>query len=711
MTQPIPNQEAIFDAVSRLSLGLRGDLEVSRQVSGDRIQYVVRDPLTFTSCALSQEDYQVFLHLEPNRTVQECYQRITDAGLMACDQRDDFYRFILDLNRRNLIRLPIVDGTQLYQEYAGRKEREASSLPLRMLSYQLPLWNPDRFLEATHRFASPLFTRWFAAAWLALVVLALYVVSIHWREFTDSTSSILAVQSLPVVILILCCLKLVHELGHGYACKHYGGYVPEIGVIFILGTPCAYVDTSSAWGFRERWQRIIVNVAGMYFESLVAIAAVFAWSLTPPGLLHSIAHYTIVLSTVVTILFNANPLLKFDGYYVLSDSLGIPNLKRIASMSMYHNLKRNVLGIDAPRVGTTAMRDLALTWFGGMTELYRLFILGSIVTFLILQIPSVGLWIGLFYLFASAIPGIDRSVRYLTMNPETKSCRPRALAVAGTGLILGAFLLFVPLTSSISITGVVGREKETYIRALEPGFVSTVGFTPSQRVDAGDVLFQLSNEELQNRVAAAQATVAKLQTQWLDSLRNAPAESGMIRQQLRQAELDLDAVERAVERLTIHAPQEGVLTEWRSQHFRGRFFQSGEPLVKLESGNWTVRALATDEEVLDSELIEGDRVELEVIGQPGQRLIGQVVGVSAAGQDRIEDSVLTQMGGGDISTDPLSQKARTRYFLVSVVVDPSWDAQMRSGIRVQVLAPNRKWSLGRSLSRKIWQFYHRYLVG
>jgi putative peptide zinc metalloprotease protein len=711
MNQPKPNQEAAFEALSRLSLGLRSDLDISRQIIGDRVQYVVCDPLTSTCCALSLQDYQIFLHLEPNRTVQQCYQKIIDAGLMASDQKSDFYSFLLDLNRRNLIRLPIVDGNQLYQEYSGRREKEAASLPMRLLSYQLPLWNPDRFLEVTQRSVSPLFTRWFAAAWLALVAMALYVVSTHWKEFTDSTSSMLALQSLPIVIVLLCSLKFVHELGHGYACKQFGGYVPEMGIIFILGTPCAYVDTSFAWGFRERWQRVVVNLGGMYFESLVAIAAVFAWSLSPPGLLHSIAHYTIVLSTITTVLFNANPLMKFDGYYVISDSLGSPNLRRDASISFYHNLKRNLLGVDAPRVGTSAIRDFALTLFGGMTELYRLVILLSITTFLILQIPSVGLWLGLFYLLVNIIPGIDRLLRYLYVSPDLKFFRPRVLVVTGACLILGTSILFVPITSSISITGVVGREKETYIRAIEPGFVSQVGFKPSQQIDAGEMLFQLTNEELQGRVSEAKAEVSKLKTKWLNSLRSASDESGPLRQQLRQAELDLAAVERAVERLTIYAPEEGVLTEWSSQHSRGRFFQSGEPLVKLESGDWTVRALATDEEVLDSELAMGDRVELVVIGQPGKSLTGHVIGVSPAGQDRIEDSALTQSGGGDIITDPLTRRANTAYFLLSVKVDPPYDTEMRSGIRIEVFAPNRKRSLGRSLSRKIWQFYYRYLVG
>jgi putative peptide zinc metalloprotease protein len=709
--EPHPNKDAIYEAISRLPIGLRGDLEVSRQITNSGVQYVLRDPLTFASCALSNEDYQVFLHLEPKQTVLDAYQKLSDAGIIAADQREEFYQFMIDLHRRNLIRLPILDGNLLYRAYSERRTREFSSLPLRLLSYQFPLLNPDRFLRETQRFVRPLFQRWFLLVWIALAGIASYVVAVHWKEFTDSAASLLALRSFPVLVLLLCVLKVIHELGHAYACKLYGGNVPEMGLIFILGTPCAYVDTSAAWGFRDRWQRIVVNLSGMYFESLIAILAVFAWVSTPPGLLHSIAHYTIVLSTAMTIVFNANPLLKFDGYYVLSDYLGIPNLKRIASTCFMHSLKRNCLGMELPRIGSTVWHDRFLSLFGAASEAYRFLIVVGIVTFLVLQVPAIGLTLGLMYLFVTMLPGVDRLTRYLFWHPDTVSRRPRVLCViVGAAIVLGV-VLFTPIATTISVLGIVGRENETFIRATESGLVSKVGFKPAERVESGELLFELSNEELQSRFIAARTDATKLRTQWIEALQKNPPEAAMLMQKLRQAELNLDAVEKAVDRLTIRAPEQGVLTEWQTQDFVGRFLKPGEPLVKLESGKWIVRALATDEEILDSQLVEEDPIDVEIIGQPGKRLHGRVVSVSQASQERIEESALTQFGGGDISIDPYSQKASQSYFLITMELDTIGNLSMRSGIRVQAMVPNRKWSLGRSLSRKFWQFYHRYLLG
>lgn len=704
-------KERIIAMLSPLSIGLRRDLEISRQVSNGEVQYVIRDPITFNSCSLAHEDYQVFLHLEHMQSVQQAFTKLAAAGIIENDQRDEFYQFIVDLQRHNLILLPIVDGKILYERFAERRKKEKASLPMRLISFQVPLMNPDRFLEVTKRFAWPLFQNWFLALWLGMVCLASYMVCARWADFSDATASLLALKSLPLLLLILCVLKAWHELGHAYACKVFGGNVPEVGLFFIIGTPCAYVDASSAWGFRERWQRIAVNLAGMYFESLIAIAAVFVWSLSQPGLINSIAHYTIVISTVVTIMFNANPLLKFDGYYVLCDLLGIPNLKRLATASMHNCLKRIFLGLEAPRIGVTWWSDRLYTLFGAASDIYRIVVTLGIFTFLALQIPTVGLLLGLFYLFVGLIPTVDRVVRYLLFQPETRGSRRRAVILIGSSAAALTALIVMPIWTAISFTGIVGRESETFIRAPEPGFVSQVGFKLSQNVQPGDVLFQLTNEELETRRSAVKAEVSKLQSQLLQSLQTNPTEFGLLKQRLQQAELDLQDVERAIARLTIRAPKDGVVAEWQNSDFAGRFFQSGEPLLKLESGKWIVRALATDEEVSDSQVTVGDAVEIELIGQPGKRLCGHVTGVARASQSRIDETALTQLGGGDIGIDPYTQKAGEAYFSITMEVDPTSGVDLHSGVRVQAMVPNRRWSLGRSLARKIWQFYHRYLLG
>jgi putative peptide zinc metalloprotease protein len=704
-------REQLLARLASLSIGLRRDLEVSRQVAGGEVQYVIRDPLTFNSFSLTSVDYQVFQHLEHMQTVEEAFQTLSRRDIVKADQKDDFYRFIVDLQRHNLIFLPILEGKSLYERFKDRRKKELASLPLRLISFQIPLFNPDRFLDRTSRFAWPLFQKFSLVAWIALGLLAIYMLQSRWTDFSNSTGSMLALRNVPILLMLLCLLKAWHELGHAYACKIFGGTVPEVGLFFIAGTPCAYVDASAAWGFRDRWQRIAVNLAGMYFESLIAIAAVFVWSLTPPGLIHSIAHYTIVISTVVTILFNANPLLKFDGYYVLCDWLNIPNLKKLSTQAMYNCAKRLLLGLPVPAVGETWWSDRLFTIFGVASEIYKVFVTLGIFVLLSMQVPAIGLMAALFYLFAGLIPQIDRLIRYLLLQKETQGYRRRACLLIGLSAAGLTLLIVTPIWTAISFTGVVGYETELYLRSPEAGFVRKVSARPSQSVQHGQPILELSNDELQERYTLAKLEVSKLKSQLIQSLQADLSEFGMLTQRIQQAELDLKEVEQSMERLTVRAPQNGVLTDWNGSDFDGRFFQTGEPILRLVSGKWVVRALATDEEIADSLVRVGDRIELEVIGRPGERFSGQVIGVTQVGQSRIDEIVLTQLGGGDIDIDPQTKLAQDSYFAITVEVEEPSHLELRSGIRVQAMAPNRKWSLGRFMARKVWQFYHRYLLG
>jgi putative peptide zinc metalloprotease protein len=233
-----PSKDAIFERVSQLPIGLRSDLEVSRQIINGKVQYVIRDPLTFSSCSLSQEDYQVFLHLEPNRSVGHSYQRLAEAGILGAEQRSDFYQFIIDLHRRNLIRLPILDGDSLFQDLEARPAREQASLSDASPLLPNAFAQPRSFSRKHPAICRTAFPNLVSLVWIALAAIALSIVMVRWTEFIDSTSSILALRSLPILVLILCGLKLFHELGHAYACKLYGGNVPEMGMILIIGIPC-----------------------------------------------------------------------------------------------------------------------------------------------------------------------------------------------------------------------------------------------------------------------------------------------------------------------------------------------------------------------------------------------------------------------------------------------------------------------------------------
>lgn len=169
---------------------------------------------------------------------------------------------------------------------------------------------------------------------------------------------LLATENLPFLWLSFVLLKVWHELGHGYACRIHGGAVPEMGLLLIAGTPAAYMDGAAAWSFPERWKRLVVMMGGMYFESILAIPAVFIWAFSSSPLLSSCDHQIVMMASLITLLFNANPLMKYDGYFIASELLGIQNLRARSDRFLKCLLKRTFLGLKVESHTRPMGRDL-----------------------------------------------------------------------------------------------------------------------------------------------------------------------------------------------------------------------------------------------------------------------------------------------------------------------------------------------------------------
>jgi putative peptide zinc metalloprotease protein len=310
---------------------VRPNLDLSRHVFSGKPTYVVRDPITAQTHRFSAQDYQLFISVDQTRTLKESVELLIKQKRITPEQTDDFYRFVVHLHQMGLLTLPLSDGSTLYNRYKQRVDAQKKGKFMKLLFMKVPLAKPDKWLGTTKHIVAPLFTMTAFWIWLACAITCSMVLLVNWREFVNPLGTMLTLSNVPILWILLVGLKTFHELGHAYACKRFGGTVPEMGAMIMMGTPCAYVDASSSWSFPNRWHRMTVALAGMYFESMLAMVAVVVWLCTDTGQLHSAAQYAIVLSTVVTIGFNANPLMRYDGYFILCDLVNIPNLHRDAN--------------------------------------------------------------------------------------------------------------------------------------------------------------------------------------------------------------------------------------------------------------------------------------------------------------------------------------------------------------------------------------------
>jgi len=295
-------------------------------------------------------------------------------------------------------------------------------------------------------------------------------------------------------------LKVVHESAHGIACRKYGGEVPEFGVVFILFAPMAFVNVTSMWRFVNRWQRMVVSAAGMYVEFLVAFLAIIVWSQTD-GVVASIAFSVMVMSSVTTILFNANPLMRFDGYFLLSDLLAIPNLYGKGGQWFSETTKQLFFGVPK-QTQFHANERVPVAIYGALAFVWRILIgLGLIIAASVL-LQGAGLVLsGIGVVTWFALPILRQIVSLTDSNGQVKINKIRtAVSVAClVGFVVaGVYVFQAPATKSAP--AIVQLHNESVIRSDASGFVTAIHVAEGQTVAKGDLLIELENPELANEL-------------------------------------------------------------------------------------------------------------------------------------------------------------------------------------------------------------------
>ncbi len=708
-----PAQSASPSLASRLGgvrVGLREDLEVSRHLFRGAVAYVVRDPITFQSQRLEPADYDVLVRIDPTRTLAEVFAELVESELAEPKDEEHFYLFVMGLHRLGFLRLPISDDKLLYQRYEARQNAQRRARLMAFLFLRVPIWNPDAFLTRTVRLARPLYSRAFFILWLMLVICAGVTVIRNWERLTEPLQGLLATRNLILMWVTLVVLKVFHEFGHAYACKHFGGHVPEMGIFFILFTPCAYVDATASWGFSSTRERLIVALGGMYVESLIAALAVFVWAFTGPSVVNSLAYNVMLLASVVTALFNINPLMRFDGYYILSDLTEVPNLRARSTRYVLNILKRMTLGIrsdDAPvgwRLGSILLS------FGIAATLYRMVLLLSISAILAMKMFVIGMGLAVVYLGGTIIRTLRSLTKYLWCAEETAPVRVRAVAVGVFALVVvPALLILAPVPSRVHALGVLRSGHETVVRAGATGFLEKCAVESGQRVDEGELLARLVNDLYVEDIAGAEANLRAAEIR-RDAYRVAEPDRAM--QEEDRAGVYRAALARHRARsadLRVRAPMSGVVVSSLRDTDLGSYVPEGAPVATIASGKWQVRVILSGEQLAAVEPKPGDAVQFRSAADAGSTTAGVIARVTPAGTRYVGLPTFTHLGGGDVAVDPETGEAAEPYFEITIDLQPEGDARFRQGMTGRVRLKGRTEPIATTIYRRLSRFIDRLM--
>ena len=342
--------EALFSQswhhVEAIRFKLRSHADIHRHEYRGQLWYVLQDHVTGQFHRFTPEAYQIIGRLDGDLTLQEVW----DAVCLRLDEdmptQDELITLVSQLYRANILMAdvaPNIDDLNTRHKTIRRKkflQRLKSPLGIR-----IPLLDPDKFLNKTAHWVTPIFSLWGFAIWLTVLVTAILLALINWPSLMTNTSDrVLALENIFLMALVYPVVKTIHEFGHAYVLKKWGAEVHEMGIMFLVFFPVPYVEASEAIAFPNKHQRMLVGAVGVLVEIFLAALAMIVWAYAEPGTLRTIAFNTMVISGISTLLFNGNPLLKFDAYYVLSDYLEIPNLASRSNQYIAYLLKTKILG-------------------------------------------------------------------------------------------------------------------------------------------------------------------------------------------------------------------------------------------------------------------------------------------------------------------------------------------------------------------------------
>lgn len=650
-----------FGPSARLPM-LRNDLKITEAPLRGRGNYVVKDPVSLKYYRWGEKERRLASFLDGQRSSAEVLH-----GMRKEFPHDEITEEDIQTRMNQFLGagLLITDGTIAQRIHHNQKQaiKQAHlkklwlTVPSKLISFKFTLFDPDLLLLRMNRKLGFLWT------WKAVAVLAVMLLVSAWLLTIDTGSlamrmpDILGLQNIIILWIVLILVKVVHEFGHGLACKHFGGEVHEMGALFILLSPFLFCNASDSWVLREKWKRMVVNLSGMYVELFLAAVAAALWVLTQPGIFNQICFNIMFVCSVATVFFNANPLMKFDGYYALSDAMEVPNLKERGDRALITRLAGLFTG------GAGVIRDPiveSMKWqilfYAVASYLWMFFMAYNILSAMGYMLQPYGLdrlvqaAAGMVLLVGMLTPLILVGVQItkVVRSDEDGFVTRRVVISFGIALAAVALLSLVPIPITVKSALVVDSVNRVRVTASTPGFVRAVEVRDGQAVAAGEPLAVLENRELEKSFANMknQAEVAKLKEsavisgqfdQFLPAVR---ALTAQYESAIAKYSADIDA-------LTLKAPEAGTVVGLSLELKKGNFLRKGDLFCELipEGALQAVIALSENE----TSLVEpGQKVSFRLRSVAGGTFHGRVVSVAPSPVQEFPHESLGQHAGGTV---------------------------------------------------------------
>lgn len=736
--------EAFRSSTTR-SVGLRkrGDLVVIRQLYQGQAWFVIKDPISLHYFRFRPEEHALLEMLDGEASLDQLKEQFETRYPPRRITVDELSRFVATLHRSGLV---IGDrpgqGPQLFERRRQRKWKEWVAWISNVMALRFRGIDPDWLLERMKPWLGWIFSPPAIFGGMVLAASALLLVLVNFETFRSKLPEFhqfFAAGNWFYLAIALGVTKVIHEFGHGLSCKYYGGECHEMGVMLLVLTPCLYCDVSDSWMLPDKWKRAAIGAAGMYVEVVMASVATFLWWNSHAGVFNQLCLDVMFVSSVSTILFNANPLLRYDGYYILSDVLEIPNLRQKANSILGRFASHWSLGIKQPedpflpqrKLGWFALYAVASSLYGWFVSLsiflfvwnvfkpYRLEVLGQVLA-------GVALW----GLVIRPMQGMVKFLRVPGRRDEMKTVN-----MVGTGVVVSlslAALALIPLPQRVWCAAELRPRGEETVYVSVAGRLDELLVQPDEEVRRGQKLAVLSSLELELEVAElegrrqqSESRLASLQRERFSDPA-AAFEIGTVTETLKSLAEQLDRKRRDREELVLVAPRDGVvlpapavpsrsdpsgrLPSWTGDALRekniGATFTPGTVLCMIGDRHLFEVVMVVDQSEVEF-LKHGEIVDLKLNAFPSQTFSGTVEQIAETHIESGSERLSVKAGGQvPTKTDESGRETpiSTSYEVLMTLDDSEglFTPGMRGTARIQV--GNR--TVGQWLLRLLWQTFN-----
>jgi putative peptide zinc metalloprotease protein len=645
-------------------------------------------------------------------TVQEIWDSLLDSLGSQAPTQDEIIRLLNELDNKELLRYDVMPDVPHMFRRAKEKAKQKTRSFINPFAIRLPLWNPTPLLNQLKGLTRYIFNPVVFFSWLAVVLTGVIASTVHWNElYIHSRTYMGSARYLLIAWLSFPVIKAIHELGHALAVRHWGGEVRETGVTFFMLTPAPYVDASASSGFQRRRQRVVVGAIGIMVELALAAIALLIFLSVQPGLLRDIAFVVVFICSVSTLLFNGNPLLRFDAYYVMCDTFDVPNLAMRSRTFWVNQFTRWVVGKEKTRALTLASGERKwLFAYAPMSYIYSIVILVSVVLWLGSKSLIIGLLGILFILIFQFIKPLISLYKNIIGSAPIGIPRLKAKVVATLiSAALAGVLLLLPVPHTTSAKGVVWIPDQAYVRPEVDGFIKQILVKNNEAVVSGQPLVILDNPKLIADRDQLKSVLVKLETDQFDALFRDPSKASAIEEQIKKLKAELVRSEEKIQALQLFSQVNGKVIMPHQDDLLGTYSHKGAILgYVLDKDTVNLRvALRTPDVTLVREKLQS--IDVKTADYPNEALSAKVTMITPLTTHALPSPALGDRGGGSFVTDP-ADKDGINVLEPIVLVDlnlPSATFE-RAGVRANVRFNHGAEPIAKQAYRKFVQLFLQF---